>query len=496
MNSPASHPRPEPHRSSRAVARALVAVALAAVLAAYGCNGSEGSEVEDRTVRPETDPPVGQDALAEVAVAGRPAGTMAPGATCVSAGCHTSLVSARFVHGVLRAPGGCRLCHEDDRGGHVFPLVRPGNDGCTVCHGDVTGNRAHQHGAIAVACISCHDPHASEHAALRTAATVADQCAACHPPESHAVPHGPFATGACVACHDPHESDHPSLLRAEGAEQCYLCHEETRTAMLGARRVHAPATMSCLICHTAHGSDHPHALRQPVAQGCFACHTDLEKMLAGVSSPHGALSLRDQCANCHDAHASDHPSLLNAPQEVLCLECHDRPVTANDGRTIPDMAPSIRNRRFLHGPVEAGNCTACHNVHGSSQSRLLRANFTDAFYASFDLKNYALCFECHEPDLVTEERTTELTAFRDGDRNLHYLHVNRQTKGRTCRACHEIHGSDHPSHIAESVPFGDSQWALPIEFRATATGGSCAPGCHKPMSYSRSALPPASGDEP
>ena len=68
----------------------------------------------------------------------------------------------------------------------------------------------------------------------------------------------------------------------------------------------------------------------------------------------------------------------------------------------------------------------------------LRRPFPERFYASFDIASYGLCFECHEEALVTEERTTELTNFRNGDLNLHFRHVN-QEKGRTCRACHDVH---------------------------------------------------------
>src|SRR3712207_4444732 len=81
------------------------------------------------------------------------------------------------------------------------------------------------------------------------------------------------------------------------------------------------------------------------------------------------------------------------------------------------------------------------------------------------------------------ERTATATGFRDGDRNLHFLHVNRAEKGRTCRACHDAHSSSVANHMRESVPFGD--WALPVGFQPTADGGSCTPGCHLPVSYSR-----------
>jgi hypothetical protein len=90
---------------------------------------------------------------------------------------------------------------------------------------------------------------------------------------------------------------------------------------------------------------------------------------------------------------------------------------------------------------------------------------------------------CHEPDMATVERSTTVTGFRDGDRNLHFLHVNRVEKGRTCRACHEAHSSTMPKHLRESVPFG--QWQLPVGFQQSDDGGRCTPGCHKPQVYSR-----------
>jgi hypothetical protein len=83
------------------------------------------------------------------------------------------------------------------------------------------------------------------------------------------------------------------------------------------------------------------------------------------------------------------------------------------------------------------------------------------------------------------EKTATLTSFRNGDRNLHYLHVNRKDKGRTCSTCHEMHGSNLPGQMAESVPFG--QWTLPINYVKQSNGGSCGPGCHVHQSYDRGA---------
>ena len=75
-----------------------------------------------------------------------------------------------------------------------------------------------------------------------------------------------------------------------------------------------------------------------------------------------------------------------------------------------------------------------------------------------------------------------MTGFRNGDANLHYLHVNRE-KGRSCRACHDEHASDQPKHIRESVPFG--RWVMRTQYTKTDTGGGCMTGCHTPYKYDR-----------
>jgi hypothetical protein len=101
----------------------------------------------------------------------------------------------------------------------------------------------------------------------------------------------------------------------------------------------------------------------------------------------------------------------------------------------------------------------------------------------FALEKYDLCFTCHEKQLVTTEKTTGLTKFRNGTTNLHFVHVNKSDKGRSCRACHTTHASANAHQIRDSVPFGS--WQMPINYKAVESGGSCSPGCHKAYSYDR-----------
>jgi predicted CXXCH cytochrome family protein len=90
---------------------------------------------------------------------------------------------------------------------------------------------------------------------------------------------------------------------------------------------------------------------------------------------------------------------------------------------------------------------------------------------------------CHEKDLAAEEWTTTMTGFRNGEQNLHYVHVHKAVKGRTCRACHDAHATNNPRHIRDSVPFGN--WSLPVGYTKTETGGQCLPGCHQMFRYDR-----------
>jgi cytochrome c5 len=64
------------------------------------------------------------------------------------------------------------------------------------------------------------------------------------------------------------------------------------------------------------------------------------------------------------------------------------------------------------------------------------------------------------------------------------LYVNR-TKGRTCRACHEVHASSLPFHIRDAVPFGPAGWMLKVNYERTADGASCMPSCHGPRTHRR-----------
>jgi hypothetical protein len=167
----------------------------------------------------------------------------------------------------------------------------------------------------------------------------------------------------------------------------------------------------------------------------------------------------------------------------MCLSCHDREVKGHDGTILKNIAELMDENPFKHGPIQQNNCIACHNPHASNIFRRLVSYYPREFYTPFDLGEYNLCFQCHTKDTFLIEQTTALTNFRDGDLNLHYLHVNKKVKGRSCRACHAMHASKQQAHVRSKVPFGD--WEFPVSFKANIDGGTCESGCHDEKKYSR-----------
>ena len=423
----------------------------------------------------------------------KPTGPLPKDASCVTAECHATLASANYVHGPV-STNSCNSCHEDDTGNHTYPLKRKGNDGCTFCH-SVVGGASHRHAVLSQqdGCQSCHDPHASQAKFLIKADTVEHLCARCHQVPLNRFAHEPFAKGQCTACHNPHEGNGKALLRtAEGAEHCLSCHGEMKEKIASVARVttgivHEPVKQ-CQLCHSPHSTEFAHQLKQPVDQTCMtgSCHASVAAEIKQAAVPHDAVTMGQGCGNCHDAHASLSPALQKARMDETCLACHDKAMPTRDGRTIAAMGPVLRESKFLHGAIKFGECSACHKPHGAQEHSLLTRAFPALTYTPFEEGKYALCLEgCHRPELVTTQATASLTNFRDGERNLHFVHVNRDDKGRSCKTCHAIHGSNLPNHMASEVAFEGSSWAMPIGFEKAADGGSCSPGCHEPKTYRR-----------
>ena len=289
--------------------------------------------------------------------------------------------------------------------------------------------------------------------------------------------HAPVATGACLICHTNIKEEPPFGLVSTGVDLCWRCHKNQKLLIGQSKYLHKIVKdEGCIGCHDSHGSKTTKfLLNKDELTLCVDCHKKkTEKVMQQIASAtvvHKPVA-EGRCAGCHAPHASNYSKLLKGgPKDVaLCFSCHTK------------MEQQTKGAVYKHGPVQQEMCSTCHEPHAGYVAKNLKYNFDKKFYNPFDLEVYSLCFKCHKETVVLDKRTTYLTNFRNGDRNLHFLHVNQQ-KGRTCLACHEVHMGSQRRHIRKLTPFGT--WEIPIDFTLTPTGGKCSANCHIPKEYDR-----------
>ena len=299
--------------------------------------------------------------------------------------------------------------------------------------------------------------------------------------------HAPYEMGECGLCHERDDPANPGPITAADITQlCYGCHEELEQAMSKARVAHAAVEDSCTNCHNPHNAAYKKLLIAESPDLCAQCHEEVWKEGTMAPVQHRAVQDGKGCLNCHSPHASEVDSLLNGLAYNLCIGCHGKDgVTDEQGRELTNFAALLKSNPVVHGPVAAEDCSACHTPHGGKIFRLLTTEYPAKFYSPFEPRNYELCFSCHNSEVVAVERTTTLTGFRDGDRNLHYVHVNKKDRGRTCRACHEVHAAPQEHLIRDGVPYGKSGWILKINYTRLPDGGRCEKTCHGAFTYDR-----------
>ena len=205
----------------------------------------------------------------------------------------------------------------------------------------------------------------------------------------------------------------------------------------------------------------------------------------------GKAFAEQSCATA-ECHVRFQKGIVYHPTELECGACHlETPDSHAEGGAKPVMKEQMctpchddaLDFQFNHAPVTATTCQLCHDPHGDMKQYLLADCSFSKLFVNYKEDSYKLCFSCHKRDLLMFPDTMYSTDFRDGAVNLHYLHVNKQNRGRSCKLCHGVHGANQPKMMADSVSFGD--WLMPVNFKKTETGGSCAPGCHQPRQYDR-----------
>ncbi len=200
---------------------------------------------------------------------------------------------------------------------------------CLSCHKNQptqVGRIGGGHVGYGVACTSCHDMHktGAESSAerYRKPAGINKQCASCHleiwaafqKPHHHKVPEGAMA---CTSCHNPHASlGQGRNMRLTSAQEpgCFKCHADKRGPFVFE---HAPVKSEpCSICHEPHGSVNPRMLtRSNMTSQCLECHSNIQAASStGVAGgiPPAIHDLRTaRWRNCTVCHQKIHGSNVN-----------------------------------------------------------------------------------------------------------------------------------------------------------------------------------------
>ena len=414
--------------------------------------------------------------------------TVIPREGCVTSECHQEVKQHTHLHGPLKV-NACDSCHRlTDAEQHVFERAREGDQLCYLCHEFSLPESVFVHEPLETdGCVACHEPHGGTGPMLLRGRTYTDLCSSCHEEQlgTKQLLHGPASAGACGACHEPHTSTNRMLLSEEGQALCLRCHISTAHQLETMHVVHAPAKGDCRICHDPHATDNPALLAEDAVTLCTSCHSGIAHTVDLAPNQHAAVVTERACLNCHDPHASDYPRLLKKDTLTLCFECHDKVLERKQGGQVANIKLVLEGSDSLHGSAAEQNCVACHQIHGSEFSRLLQSDYPAGIYTPFEDSTYSMCFTCHDRNLVSLRETDTVTGFRNGTTNLHYLHVHRDQKGRSCRICHDSHAASREHHIRAEVPFGQGGWLLPINWKPSADGGSCAAACHAAYEYDR-----------
>jgi len=375
----------------------------------------------------------------------------------------------------------------------LLPVVACANSCVTAgCHPGLI-RKAKVHEAAADNCLSCHQQKVETHPVegKKSFALVAEGmalCGKCHDAKmvKGKFGHGPAVMGSCLECHDVHSADHEHLLRQSPQELCFKCHQDFSSGLKTAAVVHDPVkSKPCTSCHDPHSGPFESLLREKMEDGCAKCHEEIGAKMKKAKTRHMPLYRKEACGSCHLVHFGDHKNLLQSSERELCLDCHGKDDN-NKGKDkgLRNIKTELENKKHLHGPIKEEKCSVCHDPHGSSYPRLLTGPYPTDFYANYKPGIYGFCLGCHEENLLRFPETTVNTEFRNGNKNLHYVHSARKLKGRTCRTCHAPHASDSDKLIAEEgASFGS--WKIPIRFVLKDTGGSCSPGCHQTKQYDR-----------
>ncbi len=158
--------------------------------------------------------------------------------------------------------------------------------------------------------------------------------------------------------------------------------------MLNEAYVHGPAgVFQCVYCHQVDSKPNKYQPRVEEAALCNECHLDKVEEFKARKFVHGPIEA-GLCSVCHDSHASATFGQLVAPVNELCLGCHDAVSEAvHVIRGVNGQSHPLEGGENPSNPGDVFSCISCHDPHGGNSSFYFQRGISSRF---------ALCQLCHK----------------------------------------------------------------------------------------------------
>ena len=285
--------------------------------------------------------------------------------------------------------------------------------------------------------------------------------------------------------------------RYVGEKRCMECHDTERpifghTQHAKAFRENPRNEAEKSVCEACHGPGSLHILDTANKSKIIGFDKDWETPIERQNA---------QCLNCHKGGQRLHwPGSIHATNKLACSDCHNPMArfSANGLMKKAGITETCQSchqqqraefKKKSHMPVPEGKmtCVDCHNPHGTSGKKLLKADSVND-----------LCYTCH-----TEKRGPflwEHAPVRENCMNCHSPHGSNadklliQTRSFLCAACHSttgtmghaVWGNNTLGNTASAIsPTNMNGGALGNAPSKRMTGRSCQ-NCHSTIHGSNS----------
>ncbi|GAB4249973.1 MAG: hypothetical protein Kow00129_10780 [Thermoleophilia bacterium] len=196
-------------------------------------------------------------------------------------------------------------------------------------------------------------------------------------------------------------------------EQCLDCHSDKQ--FTGRGKSHDSEIVPCFRCHRQHELPTPGGdpdgwnafLISSQKELCVICHQSVGRRYDDVNQ-HPSFEL-GECTVCHDPHGSEFPAMLVGDPETFCRTCH--------------FLFDSMSRPVGHEPFTSGDCLGCHDPHASDYPGMTKAAQPE------------VCTGCHQS--LSREMAVQMT---------------HEPVGRRCTDCHEPHTADYARLLLAPPP--------------------------------------------